>query len=148
VFGALVPVPWIERRLTGDDREHHLLDRPRDAPMRTAVGAAAITFVGVLFLGGSQDVIAGTFDISVGHVTTILQISALLAPPIVGFVTVQVCRSLRGRGGPTRTERASAIERRPDGGYHDAADAAEPAEAAIAAGAGDVFASDATGAAE
>ena len=43
IFGGLFLVPWIERRLTGDTAEHHLLDRPRDAPGRTATGAAAIT---------------------------------------------------------------------------------------------------------
>ena len=64
IFTGLLLVPWIERRFTRTTtyREHHLLDRPRDAPHRTAAGAAAITFVAVLFLGGSQDVIAGTLD--------------------------------------------------------------------------------------
>ena len=81
IFGALFVVPWIERSLTGDDAEHHLLDRPRDAPGRTAAGAAAITFVAVLFLGGSQDVIAGTFNISIETVTTVLQVAAVVGPP-------------------------------------------------------------------
>ena len=40
IFTGLLVVPWIERRFTKDDREHHLLDRPRDAPHRTAAGAA------------------------------------------------------------------------------------------------------------
>jgi ubiquinol-cytochrome c reductase cytochrome b subunit len=121
IFGALFVVPWIERRLTGDRSEHHLLDRPRDAPGRTALGAAAISFVAVLFLGGSQDVIAGTFDISIGRVTTILQIAAVVGPPIVWYVTLQLCRALRGRPGPERTERAGAVVRDPDGGYHGVA---------------------------
>ena len=49
------------------------------ATRRTAPqpGAASIAFVAVLFLGGSQDVIAGTLNMSIGHVTTILQIAAL-----------------------------------------------------------------------
>ena len=111
IFGGLFLVPWIEQRLTGDDREHHLLDRPRDAPHRTAAGAAAITFVAVLFLGGSQDVIADTFDISIGHVTTILQISAIVGPPIAYFVTYRLCRSLPCAAGPERTERPAASSR-------------------------------------
>jgi quinol---cytochrome-c reductase cytochrome b subunit len=118
IFGALLVVPWIERRLTGDRSEHHLLDRPRDEPSRTATGAAAIWFVAVLFLGGSQDVIAGTFDISIGHVTTILQVAAVVGPPIVWYVTWRLCRALRRRPGPERTERAGAVARDPDGGYH------------------------------
>ena len=94
IFTGLLVVPWIERRFSRDDREHHLLDRPRDAPHRTAAGAASIAFVAVLFLGGSQDVIAGTFNMSIGRVTTILQIAALVAPPITYFVTLRLCRTL------------------------------------------------------
>ena len=41
IFTALLFVPWIERRFTHDDDEHHLLDRPRDDPVRTGLGAAA-----------------------------------------------------------------------------------------------------------
>ena len=125
IFGGLFLVPWIERRLTGDTAEHHLLDRPRDRPGRTAAGAAAITFVAVLFLGGSQDVIAGTFDISIGRITAVLQIAAIVAPPIVGYLTYRVCQELRSRPAPDRTERAGAIARLPDGGY-EAADRDEP----------------------
>ncbi len=129
IFGALFVVPWIEARLTGDRREHHLLDRPRDAPGRTAAGAAAITFVTVLFLGGSQDVIAGTFNISIGNVTTILQIAAIVGPPIAWFVTWHLCRALRRRPGPERTERAGAVARDAAGGYHGVADPTTPAGA-------------------
>ena len=87
-------------------------------PHRTAAGAAAITFVAVLFLGGSQDVIAGTLDISIGHVTTILQIAALVGPPIAYVVTWRLCRALRRRAGPERTERAGGVVRDAGGGYH------------------------------
>ena len=130
IFGGLFLVPWIERRLTGDTAEHHLLDRPRDRPVRTAIGAAAIAFVTVLFLGGSQDVIAGTFDMSIGRVTTILQLAALVAPPIVGYVTYHLCQALRARPAPERTERAGAIARTPTGGYRGAErdEVLEPAE--------------------
>ncbi|MET0143932.1 MAG: ubiquinol-cytochrome c reductase cytochrome b subunit [Ilumatobacteraceae bacterium] len=118
IFAGLFLVPWIERRLSGDDRDHHVLDRPRDAPHRTAAGAAAITFVAVLFLGGSQDVIAGTLDVSIGHVTTVLQIAALVGPPVAYVIALRMCRTLAGRGGPDRTERAGGITRDPAGGYH------------------------------
>lgn len=119
IFTGLLVVPWIERRFSHDDREHHLLDRPRDAPHRTAAGAAAISFVAVLFLGGSQDVIAGTLDISIGTVTTFLQVSAIIAPPIVYYVAYQLCYVLARRPGPERTERAGAVVRDAGGGYHD-----------------------------
>ena len=139
IFTGLFLVPWIERRFTGDDREHHLLDRPRDAPHRTAAGAAAITFVAVLFLGGSQDVIAGTLDISIGHVTTFLQIAAARRPADrLLRRRWRLCRALAAAAGPERTERAGGVVRDAGGGYHAADDeepsetsSAEPAEAPV-----------------
>ena len=118
IFTGLLIVPWIERHFTKDDREHHLLDRPRDAPHRTAAGAAAITFVTILFLGGSQDVIADTIDVSIGRVTAVLQILALIAPPVAYWFTYHLCAALRRREGPERTERAGIIVRDAGGGYH------------------------------
>ena len=119
IFTGLLLVPWIERRFSRDDREHHLLDRPRDNPHRTAAGAASIAFVAVLFLGGSQDVIAGALNVAIGHVTAFLQFAALLAPPITYVVTLRVCRTLAARPGPERTERAGGVERDAGGGYHE-----------------------------
>ncbi|MFL5948491.1 MAG: cytochrome bc complex cytochrome b subunit, partial [Gaiellaceae bacterium] len=55
VFGALAVWPWAEPRLTGDRAPHNLLDRPRDAPLRTAIGAAFFTWVFLIFAAGSAD---------------------------------------------------------------------------------------------
>jgi len=117
IFGGLFAVPWIERRLTGDHADHHLADRPRDAPNRTGIGAASITAVTVLFLGGSQDVIAGTLNVSVGRVNTALQILFLVGPPVAFWLTRRSCLALLDRPGPERTERRAPIERLADGGY-------------------------------
>jgi ubiquinol-cytochrome c reductase cytochrome b subunit len=125
VFAGLLVVPWIERLFSKDDREHHLLDRPRDNPHRTAAGVAATSFVTVLFLGGAQDVIATTLDMSIGHVTAVLQFAAILAPPIAYYVTWAICRALSSRPGPERTERAGGIVRDAGGGYHEADEAVE-----------------------
>ena len=126
IFGGLYAVPVLERRFGGDQDDHHLLDRPRDRPVRTAIGVAATTFVSVLFLGGAQDIVARTLDVSVGHVTSVLQFSILLAPPLAYVVTKRACESLAERGGPERTERRVPIERSAGGGYEipdiDAAD--------------------------
>ena len=118
IFGILFAAPWIDRRLTGDHDEHHLLDRPRDAAGRSATGVAALTVVTVLFLGGSQDVIAGTLGMSLGLVTRLLQILLLVAPPIAWYVTARMCRVLAERPGPDRTERSEPIYRDSGGGYH------------------------------
>lgn len=50
-FGVLLLYPFLERRFTGDRDVHHLLDRPSQAPVRTALGAAVITFFAVLWAG-------------------------------------------------------------------------------------------------
>ena len=122
IFSGLLMVPWIERRFTRRkddvDREYHLLERPRDNPHRTAAGAAAIAFVTVLFLGGSQDVIAELLTVSIGHVTAALQFACILVPPITYFVSYRLCVALRSREGPERTERAGVVARDSSGGYH------------------------------
>jgi len=56
--------PWLERRLTKDNAHHNLLQRPRDAPVRTALGAMAVSFYTVLALSGSNDQIAFFFRVS------------------------------------------------------------------------------------
>jgi ubiquinol-cytochrome c reductase cytochrome b subunit len=117
MFAVLFVAPWIERRLTGDDRDHHLLDRPRDAPGRTASGVAALWFVTILFVGGAQDVVAGSFDIAVGRVTTILQLAIVIGTPLSWFVTRRICRTLGDRPAPERTERSIVVARTGTGGY-------------------------------
>ncbi|HZB41880.1 MAG TPA: ubiquinol-cytochrome c reductase cytochrome b subunit [Ilumatobacter sp.] len=129
IFAAVFLAPWIERRITGDGAEHHLLDRPRDAPGRTATGAAGVMLVTILFVGGGQDVVARMLDTPVGRVTVALQLLALIAPPVTWFVTWNVCRALQQRPYPDRTERAVAIVRDRVGGYHTVGEAAAPTEA-------------------
>ncbi len=121
IFVGLFAVPWLERKFTGDRRDHHLLDRPRDAPDRTAVGVASTFFVTVLFLAGAQDVIANTLQMSVGRVTTVLQIVLLVGTPLSWYLTRRACIALRDRPGPDRTERAAPVARTAGGGYvgHD-----------------------------
>jgi ubiquinol-cytochrome c reductase cytochrome b subunit len=67
IFGLLIAFlaayPFVEQWVTGDRRAHQLIDRPRSAPTRTAIGAAGVTFYGVLWLIGGNDVIAQYFDI-------------------------------------------------------------------------------------
>ena len=55
VFGVLFAWPALERRFTGDRRRHDLLDRPRDHPTRTAIGAAFLSWVVIIFAVGSTD---------------------------------------------------------------------------------------------
>ena len=86
--------PWIERRLTGDRALHNLLQRPRDAPVRTSLGAMAISFYTVLVLSGSNDLIAYFFHISLNATTWMGRIGVLLVPPLAYYVTYRICLGL------------------------------------------------------
>jgi ubiquinol-cytochrome c reductase cytochrome b subunit len=100
VFGILYLWPFIEARFAHDDVEHHLLDRPRDHAVRTGIGVAAFTFIAIMLLAGSSDVIATTFGISVNAVIWILRTVLLVAPPIAGLVAARLCVEVRrGEGG-------------------------------------------------
>src|SRR4051812_19827752 len=50
VFGLLYLWPWLERFVSRDRASHNLLDRPRDAPVRTSIGVGVLTAVLVVFL--------------------------------------------------------------------------------------------------
>ena len=87
--------PFIERWVTGDRRSHHLNERPRNAPVRTAIGMSAVVFYGTLWLAGGNDVIADTFHISLYATTWFFRFSILLAPVAAFVVTKRVCLGLQ-----------------------------------------------------
>jgi len=97
-FGLLYAWPFLERWVMKDRAEHHLLDRPRDRPWPTALGAATLTFYGVLFAAASNDLLAHWFALDIETVTTVFRVLSLVLPPIVGYVTLRVCRGLRNAG--------------------------------------------------
>ncbi len=87
--------PFIEAKMTKDKAKHHLLQRPRDVPVRTGLGAMAITFYLVLFLSGGNDLIAKAFDISLNAMTWGGRIALLVLPPIAYLVAYRVCLGLQ-----------------------------------------------------
>jgi len=87
--------PFIEARMHIDKAMHHLLQRPRDVPARTALGAMAIAFYCVLLISGGNDVIADKLDISLNAMTWAGRIGLLLAPPIAYYITYRVCLGLQ-----------------------------------------------------
>lgn len=86
-FAMLYAWPMLERRFTGDDAAHNLLERPHDRPVRTALGVTALTFYVVLFLGGSNDLMAKWFSVPVETITWVLRIGVLVTPLVAGAVT-------------------------------------------------------------
>ncbi|WP_344397099.1 ubiquinol-cytochrome c reductase cytochrome b subunit [Streptomyces vastus] len=95
LFAVLYAYPFFEKWITGDDEEHHLCDRPRDKPVRTGLGVAAIVFYGVLLAAGGNDVIAHTFKVSLNTLTWVFRIALLVLPPLAFTVTKRVCLALR-----------------------------------------------------
>ena len=96
-FGLLYAWPFLEAKFTSDHVEHHLLDRPRNRPVRTCMGTATLTFYSVLTLAGSTDVIATTFGLSVNAVLIGCRVAALFLPPLVALVTYRLCIELQLR---------------------------------------------------
>ncbi len=84
IFTALAVYPFLEQWATGDHQIHHLLDRPRDAPVRMGFGVAGCTFYGLLWLAGGNDLIAKTFDIPLFGTTWFFRV-AVIVGPFIGF---------------------------------------------------------------
>jgi len=89
--------PFIESWVTGDKREHHLLDRPRNAPTRTGLGAMAISFYLILFIAAGNDLIAIKLALSINDITQALRILLFVVPPLAYWVTKRICMSLQRR---------------------------------------------------
>ena len=87
--------PYLERRFTGDRALHNLLQRPRDVPVRTALGAMGIAFYMVLVMSSFNDWIAYFFRFSLNATTWAGRILLLAVPPIVYFVTYRWCIGLQ-----------------------------------------------------
>lgn len=95
VYTILGAYPFFERWVTGDDREHHLLQRPRNAPTRTAIGMAGITAYTVLWAAAGNDLIATHLHLSINDITWTFRIGFFVFPIIAFIVTKRVCLALQ-----------------------------------------------------
>ncbi|KEP72607.1 hypothetical protein HR12_42410, partial [Microbacterium sp. SUBG005] len=96
LFIVLVLVyPFIEAWVTGDKREHHIAQRPRNAATRTAIGAAGVTFYAVMWAAASSDIIATHFHLTMEGVIHTLQALLILGPVLAYFVTKRICIALQ-----------------------------------------------------
>jgi ubiquinol-cytochrome c reductase cytochrome b subunit len=120
LFLVLVAVyPFIEERLTGDHKDHHLLERPRNNPIRTGIGVAGITFYGTLWAAAGADTIAVQFHLSFNTLLRMFQLLLILGPPAALDITRRICLGLQQRDTAIATDgiETGRIVRRPDGGY-------------------------------
>ena len=97
MYGLIGIYPFLETWVTGDKREHHLLDRPRNAPTRTGIGMAGITTYAVLFFAAGNDLIAIKLRLSINDITYFLRAAFFVAPPLAFWVTKRICLSLQRR---------------------------------------------------
>lgn len=120
-YGGMIAYPFIEAWVTGDKREHHLLDRPRNAPTRTGLGMAALTLYGVLMFAASNDIIAIKFGMSINDITLILRVLTFVGPVIAFWATKRICLSLQrhDRDLVLHGRETGRIERGPDGDFHE-----------------------------
>jgi ubiquinol-cytochrome c reductase cytochrome b subunit len=94
---TMLPIfyPFLEARFMKDKEAHHLLQRPRDVPTRTALGAMAVSFYVVLTLSGANDVIADKFKISLNAMTWAGRIGLLIVPPMAFYIAYRICLGLQ-----------------------------------------------------
>jgi len=96
LFIVLVLIyPFIEAWITGDKREHHIAQRPRNAATRTAIGVAGVIFYAVLWAAASSDLIATHFWLTMEGVIHSLQALLILGPIVGYFVTKRICLALQ-----------------------------------------------------
>jgi ubiquinol-cytochrome c reductase cytochrome b subunit len=95
VLVVLVAFPWIERRLTGDRGAHNVLDRPRDAPGRTAFGLAFLTWVAMIFVAGSADRATVFFGLDYEAQIKVYRVAVWILPALVFLVARRICRELQ-----------------------------------------------------
>jgi ubiquinol-cytochrome c reductase cytochrome b subunit len=128
LFAALAAYPFVEARVTGDRRAHHLLDRPRNRPVRTALGTAWLSVYLLALAGGANDLIATRFGLSVNGVTWAVRIGLFTVPPVVHTVTRRLALGLqqRDRDAVLHGRETGVIVRLPNGGYTEIHEPLDP----------------------
>ncbi|WP_405013705.1 cytochrome bc complex cytochrome b subunit [Kitasatospora sp. NBC_01539] len=97
VLAVIWLYPFVEAWVTGDKREHHIADRPRNAPVRTAFGAAWISEYLLLLIGGGNDLIATHLHLSINSITYFVRVGFFVVPVLVFFITKRWCMGLQRR---------------------------------------------------
>jgi ubiquinol-cytochrome c reductase cytochrome b subunit len=117
-FGLLYAWPFLEQHFTKDTKPHNLLNRPRDRPLRTALGVATLAFYTVLVLAGGTDVLSNTFGLSLQVLLRMFQVALLVLPVGAGWATYRLCQELsKQRAHPIQQPIGGRIVRTAEGGY-------------------------------
>jgi ubiquinol-cytochrome c reductase cytochrome b subunit len=120
VFGVLYVYPTLERRLTGDYAFHHLLDRPRDRPIRTGFGVGFTTWVAMIFFAGSSDRVFVELGVSYQAQVLAYQIAMFIVPFLAFWIAKRVCEELqRSEAHPLRAWTGGRVRRTAAGGFEE-----------------------------
>jgi len=133
-FLIVVAYPYLEQWVTKDHADHHVLDRPRNTPVRTGVGVAGVVFYSTLWAAASADLIATQFHLSFNAVIHVLQVVVLLGPGLGFFVAHTACRTLRAAEHERLVHGAESgqILRSPSGGYVETPQPPRPGDRLVA----------------
>ncbi|MFD5569374.1 cytochrome bc1 complex cytochrome b subunit [Streptomyces cadmiisoli] len=119
ILAAIGVYPFVEAWITGDKREHHILDRPRNAPVRTGLGVAWLTLYAVCLIGGGNDIVATHLHLSINAITWFARIGFFVAPVLAFILTKRICLGLqrRDREKVLHGRETGTIKRLPHGEY-------------------------------
>ena len=95
LFGGMIAWPFVEQWVTKDYRDHHVLDRPRNNPNRTALGVAVTIWYLDMWAAASGDLIAVFFHMSLNDMIYIFRTLFFLGPIIGYMVTKRICLGLQ-----------------------------------------------------
>lgn len=120
-FALLAAYPALERWFTGDRSVHHFLDRPRQEASRTAVGAAGITFYGLLWAAAANDQIAYHFQADLYAVTWFFRVAIFAGPLLAYAITQRICLGLtqRDQAEAEHGRKTGRIVMGPEGGFSE-----------------------------
>ncbi|MEU5214541.1 ubiquinol-cytochrome c reductase cytochrome b subunit [Streptomyces sp. NPDC020742] len=97
VLAVIAVYPFVESWVRGDKREHHILDRPRNVPTRTAFGVAWLVAYFVMLIGGGNDLWATHFHLSINSITWFVRIAFFVGPVLAFIATKRICLGLQRR---------------------------------------------------
>jgi ubiquinol-cytochrome c reductase cytochrome b subunit len=119
ILGGAAIWPFFERWVTGDKAEHHINDRPRNAPTRTGIGVAVVVFYGVLWAEGANDVIADQFHVPLYTVTWVARVLVIAGPVAAYVIARRVCLGLQRKDAETLAHgvETGIIRQSPDGEF-------------------------------
>ncbi|MBO1330892.1 cytochrome bc complex cytochrome b subunit [Streptomyces sp. VRA16 Mangrove soil] len=119
ILSLMLIYPFAEAWITGDKREHHVAQRPRNNPVRTGLGVSWLALYAVLLIGGGNDIVATRFHLSINVITWTVRIGVFVVPALAYVITKRICNGLqrRDREKSLHGRESGIIKRLPHGEY-------------------------------